>query len=195
MTPRYFTAALLVLGTLAAPVSPSFAAPAAASPASSYAGQETRAIKALSQQEVDAYLAGKGMGLAKAAELNGYPGPSHVLELAEPLQLTEAQRAHTRALFAAMEDKAQALGRALVERERELDQLFASRSADRERLARVLGDVGALQAQVRGAHLEAHIEQARILSAQQIARYAELRGYASAAPAQPAQQGGRGHRH
>ena len=42
---------------------------------SPYAGQESREIKSLSPAEVDGYLAGAGMGFAKAAELNGYPGP------------------------------------------------------------------------------------------------------------------------
>jgi len=37
------------------------------------AEQETREIKALSTEEVDGYLKGEGMGLAKAAELNGFP--------------------------------------------------------------------------------------------------------------------------
>jgi hypothetical protein len=36
-------------------------------PVSPYAGQETRDIKSLSPEEVDAYLSGKGLGLAKAA--------------------------------------------------------------------------------------------------------------------------------
>jgi hypothetical protein len=40
---------------------------------SPYVGQEFREIKALSPQEISDYLSGKGMGLAKAAELNGYP--------------------------------------------------------------------------------------------------------------------------
>ena len=34
-----------------------------------------------------------GMGLALAAELNGYPGPAHVIELAKSLGLSEPQRA------------------------------------------------------------------------------------------------------
>src|SRR4051812_36526408 len=46
-----------------------------------YAGLEQRPIKALSQQQADDLRTGRGMGLALAAELNGYPGPSHVLEL------------------------------------------------------------------------------------------------------------------
>ena len=43
--------------------------------AAPYAGEAGRDIKALSPQDVDAYLNGQGMGLAKAAELNGYAGP------------------------------------------------------------------------------------------------------------------------
>lgn len=45
-----------------------------------YAGQQERMIKALSTSEIDGLKKGKGMGLAKAAELNHYPGPRHVLD-------------------------------------------------------------------------------------------------------------------
>ena len=66
---------------------------------SPYAGQESRESKALSPQEVPDLLAGKGMGLAQAAELNGYPGPMHVLELAAQLQLPPDHTSKTEALF------------------------------------------------------------------------------------------------
>ena len=115
--------------------------------------------------------------LAKAAELNGYPGPAHVLELASQLSLTPEQRSRTEALFASMESKAIALGRALVDEERRLDQLFATKTVTAEELARSLGTIGALQGKVRGAHLEAHLTQAAILTPEQNARYARLRGY------------------
>jgi len=46
-----------------------------------YAGMQTRSIKALSDQQIADLKAGRGMGLALPAELNGYPGPIHVLEL------------------------------------------------------------------------------------------------------------------
>lgn len=41
----------------------------------SYAGLQQRAIKALSDQQKADLRAGRGMGLALPAELNGYPGP------------------------------------------------------------------------------------------------------------------------
>jgi hypothetical protein len=95
---------------------------ALASEPSPYVGQETRVIKSLSPAEQADLIAGKGMGFAKAAELNGYPGPAHVLELAAQLQLTDAQRKQTEALFKDMEARAKALGAKLVEAERSLDE-------------------------------------------------------------------------
>jgi hypothetical protein len=148
-----------------------------AAPASAYVGQEGREIKALAPQDVKAYLAGKGMGLARAAELNGYAGPAHVLELGQQLVLTAEQTARTEAAFASMERKAISLGVALVDAERRLDQLFATKAITPELLTRALEDIGALQAQVRGVHLAAHLEQVAILTPQQNVRYAQLRGY------------------
>jgi hypothetical protein len=55
---------------------------------SPYAGEQARDIKALSDQDIKELQSGHGKGLAKAAELNGYPGPAHVLELADELKLT-----------------------------------------------------------------------------------------------------------
>ena len=46
-----------------------------AEPPSPYAGQEQREIQALSTEEIEGYLSGSGMGLAKAAELNHSPVP------------------------------------------------------------------------------------------------------------------------
>lgn len=57
-----------------------------------YAGQQVRAIKALSDDNIAALRKGEGMRMAKAAELNGYPGPAHVLQFAAQLGLTEAQQ-------------------------------------------------------------------------------------------------------
>src|SRR5690349_19450494 len=80
-----------------------------------YAGQQQRDIKALSPDEVNGYLSGAGMGFAKAAELNGYPGPMHVLELADKLHLSEAQRSTVRSLMDAHKKEARAIGAKLVQ--------------------------------------------------------------------------------
>ena len=93
-----------------------------------YTGLEARPIKALSEQQMADLRAGRGMGLALAAELNGYPGPMHVLELAEPLALSDQQRAKVQDLFAAMKAEAVPLGETLIAQEADLDKQFASKT-------------------------------------------------------------------
>jgi Spy/CpxP family protein refolding chaperone len=162
---------LLVLGTALATL-------AHAATPSPYAGQQSRDIKALSSTEQADLLAGKGMGLAKAAELNGYP----------------EQRQRTQAVWQAMDARARTLGQQVIDAERELDVLFASRQITSERLAAQLDRIGALQAELRAAHLQAHLEQARILTPEQAGRYAALRGYAAPAAGHGGHGAGR-HKH
>jgi len=151
----------------------------AASP-SPYAGQELREIKALSPQEVSDYLSGKGLGLAKAAELNGYPGPAHVLELAVALELTPEQKIKTEALLEKEQARAIPFGKELVEEERALDRLFATRAVTSESLRQSLARIGRLQSQVREVHLETHLEQTALLTRAQVEKYNRLRGYGMA---------------
>ena len=153
----------------------------AAFSAAPYAGEQTREIKSLSPQEISNYLEGKGAGMAKAAELNHYPGPAHVLELAHTLALSETQIRNTQSLFNAMQLGAQRLGKALVEKEQALDQAFAQKSINRENLKTLLDQIGLIQAGIRLQHLQAHVEQASILSEAQRLQYDQLRGYQSEA--------------
>ncbi len=144
-----------------------------------YAGEERREIKSLAPEEVEQLLNGHGMGLAKAAELNHYPGPRHVLELAAELQLTPDQRARTQATFTRMRDETIALGRRIVERERALDAMFAKGDIDAGKLRAATAEIARLQGELRAAHLAAHLEMRRLLSPQQVKKYDELRGYAN----------------
>lgn len=144
---------------------------------SHYAGLETREIKALSAEDIASLKAGRGMGMALPAELNGYPGPLHVLELADRLTLTADQRARTQQLYERMRVEAIRAGEALIALETELDRLFASRSATPQAVTAALERVGAAQAAVRNVHLQAHLAQVRILSTEQVALYNQLRGY------------------
>jgi Spy/CpxP family protein refolding chaperone len=144
-----------------------------------YAGEERREIKSLSPAEVEQLLNGHGMGLAKAAELNHYPGPRHVLELAAELQLTPDQRARTQATFARMRDEAVSLGRRIVERERALDAMFAKGDIGANKLRAATAEIARLQGELRAAHLAAHLDMRRLLSPGQVKKYDELRGYAA----------------
>jgi Spy/CpxP family protein refolding chaperone len=143
-----------------------------------YAGMETRSIKALSEQQIADLRDGKGMSLALAAELNGYPGPSHVLEHAEALQLTDSQREKVQNLFKAMQAEARVLGSRLITQEGHLDSLFAKHEIDAAKLSHMTKAIGETQALLRAAHLKYHLTTAELLTPEQGRRYAALRGYA-----------------
>ena len=149
---------------------------------SPYAGMQARPIKALSEQQIADLKAGRGMGLALPAELNGYPGPSHLLELADKLDLSAAQRDRIRQLFDSMKAEAVPIGTKLIEQESLLDQQFASRSITPDRLIAATAEIGATQAALRNAHLKYHLETVELLSGEQMRQYAVLRGYAGNAP-------------
>lgn len=142
-----------------------------------YAGEQQRAIKSLSEKDIADLQAGQGMGLAKAAELNGYPGPAHVLEHADALRLTGTQREQSKALLDSHKATARELGRQLVEAERALDIAFASKRIDPSSLTAMTAEVSQLAARLREEHLRTHLMQTALLDAAQIQRYAQLRGY------------------
>jgi Spy/CpxP family protein refolding chaperone len=168
--------ALIVVTT----VSVGAAVLAQAPTAAPYAGQQLRDIKALSPEDIRDLVEGRGMGLAKAAELNGYPGPSHVLELAADLRLTPTQRAATEALYQRMLADAKRLGEAILTAERDLDRRFADRRIDAASLRRATTAVAGLQGELRAVHLAAHLEQVTVLTPHQISEYAKRRGYHAA---------------
>jgi Spy/CpxP family protein refolding chaperone len=146
---------------------------------SPYQGQESRRIKSLSAEEVDGYLEGRGMGYAKPAELNGYPGPMHVLELADRLALTSEQRTATQALLGEHKAEVRELGRRYVESEAQVDALFASRKVSAESLADALARSADLQRRIRLSHLSTHVRQTALLTPEQVDAYVRLRGYTS----------------
>ena len=118
-----------------------------------YAGQQDRAIKALSPEDIAGLRAGDGMALAKAAELNSYPGPRHVLDLAGPLRLDARQKTASEAIQTAMRETARAIGAEAIEREAELDHLFAAGSAEPATVERLTAAIGELQARLRAVPL------------------------------------------
>lgn len=147
---------------------------------SPYVGQETRTVKALSDDEQAQLIAGHGMGLARAAELNHYPGPKHVIELEAALALTEDQLAQARTAFDEVQERAQALGREIVDREGILDARFAAGQIDEAGLAEAIREIGRLQGELRLTHLRAHLKTRAAMTPEQIALYDRLRGYVAA---------------
>lgn len=160
---------------------PLLASPAAAQhhqhTPSPYTGMEQRGIKALGEQQVTDLRAGRGMGLALAGELNGYPGPLHVLELADKLQLTAEQRHRVQQLYDVMKVEAAAVGEKLIEQESALDREFAEQRISPASLTRLTAQIGETHGALRAVHLKYHLATAELLSMHQRHRYAELRGY------------------
>ena len=144
---------------------------------SPYAGWQRRSIKALSLEDMERLLAGEGMGYALAAELNRYPGPRHVLDLADSLGLSAAQRESIEAIRVRMSTRAVELGRTTIVAEAALDSLFASGAIDRPTLRARTAQIAQLEGELRATHLEAHLETRAILYDSQVARYDSLRGY------------------
>lgn len=144
---------------------------------SPYTSHQTREIKALSADEVEGYLSGAGLGMALPGELNGYPGPRHVLELADSLELGQEQAAAVRRIFDAMESQAIDLGVQVVDLERQLDAEFAEGTISPATLRLLTDKIARLQGQLRAVHLLAHLAVADVLTPEQRQEYDRLRGY------------------
>ena len=154
---------------------------------SPYSGQQDRPIKGLSPSDVEGLEAGSGMvlgGLAKTAELNGYPGPKHVLEAfhADAFVLTDAQYERIDALFNEMLIEAQRLGQLLLAAELALEQAFQSGEIDAEQLSTLTATAAAAQGALRAHHLSYHLKTHAVLTPDQVDAYNRLRGYTTADP-------------
>jgi multidrug efflux pump subunit AcrA (membrane-fusion protein) len=142
-----------------------------------YAGMDGRTIKTLSEQQIADLNAGRGMGLALAAELNGYPGPMHAIELAAQLGLSADQVTKLKGLFESMKAETIPIGAALISQERTLNEDFAKKTVTPASLEAITQQIGITQAMLRAAHLKYHLATAEILSSEQVKRYNVLRGY------------------
>jgi Spy/CpxP family protein refolding chaperone len=142
-----------------------------------YEGLEAREIKALSPEEIAALQAGQGFSQALSAELNGFPGPRHVIDLAADLDLAPAQRAAVETLFREMQAEAIAAGRAVLDAEAELEAEFRSGALSEDEVAAMAEEIGRQRGVLRGIHLKYHLRTKALLSPHQVALYAAARGY------------------
>jgi Spy/CpxP family protein refolding chaperone len=149
---------------------------------SAYIGQERREIKSLSKSDIEELENGNGWGLAKAAELNGVPGPVHLLEMKTEIGLSQDQIGRIEILYQEMKRQAISLGSELIEYERELNTHFANRTITEELLRQLLEEIAQVQKQLRYAHLSTHLKTTDILTVEQIDLYNKLRGYFSDDP-------------
>ncbi|NNF03561.1 MAG: hypothetical protein HKN17_03760 [Rhodothermales bacterium] len=161
---------------------------------SPYAGFEQRDIASLSDDDLTELLAGGGWGFALPAELNGLPGPRHVLDMADDMNLSADQQSRVQTLFETMRSRAVELGGEFVHRERALDAWFEGVASgiarpDADELARLVDAAGDIRSELRFAHLGAHLKMLDILSPEQVAAYNRLRGYDSGNPCDDVPEG------
>lgn len=145
---------------------------------SPYVDLMDREVKALSQEEIDGLLAGEGIGFALAAELNGYPGPRHALDMADGLALSTAQRQRLEEIYASMLERAVAVGTAVLALERALDEAFATGIAVEDDVEARVREIASRRGELRAIHLTAHVATRALLTPEQRAHYAVMRGYA-----------------
>src|SRR5262245_46650235 len=116
--------------------------------------------------------------------------PLHVLQLANELGLSDAQRKATDSLYANMRQRALSIGRQIIEAERTLDRAFANAAIEPAALRSQVGAIATLQGELRAVHLEAHLAQRALLTLEQIARYDALRGYRGSPAPHDSRHGG-----
>jgi hypothetical protein len=150
---------------------------------SPYRQQAERGLRGLDEKEIAELKAGAGMRLARAAELNSYPGPRHVLDAIEAGQLTASsdQRERVQQVFNGMNSHAVRIGTQILEEEQRLETGFRTATMTESELHARVTRIAALQGELRAIHLAAHLTTRGILSESQIARYNELRGYTEGA--------------
>jgi len=149
---------------------------------SKYKGQENRIIKSLSADDIVELQKGGGWGLAKAAELNGFPGPAHILEMEKEINLNPEQKLKIKKLFKNMNAEAVALGNSLISLETQLNEGFSKATIDQEELIKLVNEIAKVKAKLRISHLSTHLETPKILTKQQVVMYNKLRGYGSTNP-------------
>ncbi len=146
---------------------------------SDYTGEVDRVIKSLSANDIKDLTLGNGMGLAKAAELNGYPGPKHVLEMQEELLLEKEQLTSIKLIFEEMKSQARSQGKIFISLEKSLNDHFSNATITNDTLESTLKNISEAKNNLRYIHLSAHIKTTEILSKNQIKKYNQLRGYSN----------------
>ena len=152
---------------------------------SPYVHQVKNKIKSLSREDLRGLKSGHGTpfgGMAKAAELNGLPGPRHVLDLKGELGLTLEQIKNIEGIYKKMNEKAVKVGRELVAKEAFMDREFQEGRVNPKNLEQMVNDSAQKYSQLRYIHLVAHLETAKVLQKKQVDQYNELRGYTSGDP-------------
>ena len=119
------------------------------------------------QMEQEALENGQGLGMALVADRNGFPGPRHILDMKEQLQLNSDQERKAQDLFDRMHTRAVVLGKEVLAKEAALERLFSADEPDEAGVRRLLAESAAL----RWVHLSAHLEARGMVTPEQLHLY------------------------
>lgn len=148
-------------------------------------GQHGNRHQSMQAREFRNLQQGRGMGMGRAAETNGYPGPMHVLEHAEALELTAGQIERSGELMIRVKTRAPELGKQIVDAEKRLEGMLAEGSVNAAKMDSLLLEIAELRAHLRSLHLTAHLDQAAVLTEAQLEKYKELRNTEGAGERRP----------
>lgn len=132
-------------------------------------------VDAFLREAEEVIASGRGFGMAFAADQNGYPGPTHALELRESLGLTPAQVTTLETLTASMFEASRPGSRVLLDAEARLRKLFADGRATAGSVEALVREIERARADLRLVHLRAHLQTFDVLTPEQRRRYTEIR--------------------
>lgn len=154
-------------------------------PASPYVGFETREVKTMPPERQEGLRRGASLGYGLAAELNGYPSPVQVVELADQLGLDAEQKTRVRAIADKLRKDAIAAGEALLAAEAHIDRLFQLKQVSPDRIEAQTAVAAGQEARLRAIHLNAHLATRELLNPEQIESYQRLKVYVREDKAKP----------
>ncbi len=144
---------------------------------SPYVSQLDSPVRGLDSEEVNDLLNGRGAGFARSAELNGVPGPRHVLDMQQELELSPEVTEQFEAIFVQMQSQAKVFGEEIIHKESLLSRGFAAGTLSETEMREQVEELAILYGELRATHLQAHFHTEPLLSAKQVDQYNTLRGY------------------
>jgi len=130
----------------------------------------------MSDAEKEALKAGEGLGAGRLAMQAGYPGPRHVLEMGDELELTAAQKEQIGTIFGGAKASFAKMGAELVEKEEALEAMFAAGDVDVGDMTKLAAEIGERQGELRAAHLAAHVRTREALTPAQLEKLSAMAG-------------------
>ncbi len=130
----------------------------------------------MTDAEKEAIRAGQGLGAGRLAMQAGYPGPRHILEMGDELELTAAQKERIGTIFGEAKASFAKMGAELVEKEEALEAMFAAGDVDVGDMTKLAAEIGELTGELRAGHLAAHVRTREALTAAQLEKLAAMRG-------------------